>query len=263
MRPETEAALVAALEAMRGIDSRAGAHDITSKGGIDLVTAADVRAEDSIRAALQAAFPGMPVIGEERGGSAPAHGPYWLVDPICGTRPYASSVPLYCSNVALVENDRVTAAAIAIGTSGEALYAEQGGGAWIRAGGADLPIQASDTSHALWFDGRGELAAHVVRQAILRERWYVWQFSSSVAYAYVACGRMAGLVQCSGHLSSVHTAAGCFVAEQAGAVITNLDGGPWHFNIPGYIIAASPELHGQLLDLVEKGRAEIGSGNGH
>lgn len=257
VRPETEAALAAVREAMRIIDSREGADDITSKGGIDLVTAADVKSEDSIRARLGAAFPDYPVIGEERGGTSSGDTPYWLVDPICGTRPYASNVPLYCTNIALVEGGKVTAAAIGIGGSGEILYGESGSGAWMRSGSGDTRVYANDSSHALWFDGRGELAANVVRRAILRERWFIWQFSSSIAYPYVAAGRMAGLIHCSHHLSPVHTAAGCFMTEQAGAVITNLDGGPWHFDVPGYIVAATPDLHTELCNLVDQSRKEM------
>ncbi len=60
--------------------------DVTVKAGRDIVTAMDVAVEDALRTRLAAAF-GLPVIGEERGGEAPADGSgYWLVDPICGTR---------------------------------------------------------------------------------------------------------------------------------------------------------------------------------
>lgn len=104
MRPETEAAIRAAGIAQRIADSREGADRVTSKGGIDLVTATDLACEDAIRAELTRAFPAYPVIGEERGGSPPAGTPYWLVDPICGTRAFASNVSLYCANIALVEN---------------------------------------------------------------------------------------------------------------------------------------------------------------
>lgn len=257
IRPETDAALEAIATAMRIADSREGASEITSKGGIDLVTAADVRCEDSIRQSLGDAFPAYPVVGEERGGSPTADGPYWLVDPICGTRPYASGVPLYCANIALVEGGRVTLAAIGIGGMGEIMYGEAGQGAWLRTGSGDKRVHASDASHTLWFDGRGELAANVVRRAMLRNRWFIWQFSSSIAYPYVAAGRMAGLVHCSQHLSAVHTAAGCFMTEEAGAVITDLNGGPWTFDVPGYIVAATADLHGELKLLVDQCRKEI------
>ena len=72
------------------------------------MTTADVAVEDAIRAAVDAAH-GLPVVGEERGGETPADGsPYWLVDPICGTRNYASGTTLWCVNLVLVEDGAVT-----------------------------------------------------------------------------------------------------------------------------------------------------------
>jgi fructose-1,6-bisphosphatase/inositol monophosphatase family enzyme len=68
MRQETEAAIRAARIAQQLADSRVGAEDVTSKGGIDLVTATDVACEDRIREELLRVFPEYPVIGEERGG---------------------------------------------------------------------------------------------------------------------------------------------------------------------------------------------------
>ncbi len=53
MRLETDAAIRAARLAREIGDSRIGADQITSKGGNDLVTAADVACEDRIREELK------------------------------------------------------------------------------------------------------------------------------------------------------------------------------------------------------------------
>ena len=153
MRPQTEAAIQAAGIAQRIADSREGADQVTSKGGIDLVTATDLACEDAIRAELTRAFPGYPVIGEERGGSSVAGMPYWLVDPICGTRPFASNVPLYCTNIALVENGTVTVAAVGVGQTGELLYAERGAGAWMRTAAGDRRLVPGEHSQTVWIGG--------------------------------------------------------------------------------------------------------------
>jgi len=256
VRRETEVAIRAATRAIQIADSREGAEHVTSKGGIDLVTRTDVLCEDSIRAELTAAFPDYPIVGEERGGSPSVDRPYWLVDPICGTRPYASEVPLYCANVALVENNTVTLAAIGLGLNGETVYAELGMGAQVRKHGVDRPISASTGSNTLWLGGRSQQAANLVREAILARRWYIWQFSSSIAYPYAAAGRIAGLVHYSEHLSNVHTAAGCFVAASAGAMVTGIDGRPWSLDNPSYVLAATPALHGDLLTLIDKSNTQ-------
>lgn len=254
MRPETTTAIGAASVARAIADSRRGADEVTSKGGIDLVTATDVACEDAIRAELARDFPGAVVVGEERGGEAVAGAPYWLVDPICGTRPFASNLPLYCSNVALVEDGEVTVAAVAVGRSDEVVWAERGRGAWLRSAAGDRAVQAATHSDTVWFSGREPHAAEMVRNAIVEARWYVWSFSSTLSYAWLATGRIAGIVHVA--TSPVHIAAGCLLAAEAGAIVTGLDGRPWSVERSGVLAAASPALHAELRALVERSRCD-------
>jgi fructose-1,6-bisphosphatase/inositol monophosphatase family enzyme len=109
LRAETEAALAAIDIGLSLSRRRIGADQIQSKGGRDLVTATDLAVEDAIRAALLAWRPEWTVVGEERGGEDQVGDrPYWLLDPICGTRNFACNLPLYSMNLALVENGRPT-----------------------------------------------------------------------------------------------------------------------------------------------------------
>ncbi len=129
-RPETVVATDAVKRALTLARRRVGADDITAKGERDLVTATDVAVEDAVRGIVADSL-GFAVIGEERGGEAPDDGsPYWLVDPICGTRNFASGIPLYCVNLALVEGDEVTVAVVGDPSTGEIYVAERGRGAW-------------------------------------------------------------------------------------------------------------------------------------
>jgi myo-inositol-1(or 4)-monophosphatase len=255
MRLETEAAIRAARVAQRIADSRIGSAEITSKGGIDLVTATDVACEDAIRAELLASFPTFPVIGEERGGARERGKPYWLVDPICGTRPFASNIPLYCTNIALVENGAVTAAAIGVGRTGEIIFAERGSGAWLQTEAGDKRVSVSDESRTIWIDGKSEQTAQTMYQAIVSRRWYVWAFSSTIAHFYLATGRIAGIIHLGlpsgAEIGSVHAAAGCLAAQEAGAIVTDLNTGrPWGLATYSVLIAATTRLHAELLDLV-------------
>src|SRR5438876_10541856 len=145
-RRETVVA-VGAVERALGLAVRGvGAKDITSKGARDVVTATDVAVEDAVRGIVYDAL-GFPVIGEERGGKATADGsPYWLVDPICGTRNYASGHPLYCVNLALVEGDRITLAVVGDPSTGEIHVAERGGGAWALKDGSRRRLTTSGAS---------------------------------------------------------------------------------------------------------------------
>jgi len=256
MRTETELAIRAAGIAQQIADSRRGADHITSKGGIDRVTATDIACEDRIREELLRAFPEYPVIGEERGGAPIPGKPFWLVDPICGTRLFASNVPLYCSNIALVEDGEVTVGAIGVGKTAEILFAEKGEGSWLRmaSSGTDRRLAVSVNSNAIWIDG-GYRAAEVVRQALLASRWYVWSYSSTVALAHLADGRIAGILHLgptrAPRVGSVHFSAGCLVAREAGAIVMDIDTGqPWDLQTRSYLIAATPQMQSELLELL-------------
>lgn len=82
--------------------------DAAIKGDGSPVTAADRAAHDVIAAGLAALTPGVPVLSEE-GADVPyevrrAWNPYWLVDPLDGTKEYLHGVPDYTVNIALIRD---------------------------------------------------------------------------------------------------------------------------------------------------------------
>jgi fructose-1,6-bisphosphatase/inositol monophosphatase family enzyme len=91
---------------------------------------------------------------------------------------------------------------------------------------------------------------------MMSRRWYVWKFSSSVANAYLACGRISAVLQFSSNAKpnphgSVHSAAGCFIAREAGAIVSDIsDGTPWKIQTQGFLISATAELHRDLSQVV-------------
>jgi myo-inositol-1(or 4)-monophosphatase len=254
MRTETECAIHAVRVAQQIADSRRGATIVTSKGGIDLVTDTDVACEDAIRSELVRAFPEYPVIGEERGGAPNGQGPYWLVDPICGTRNFASNIPLYCTNIALIEEGEVTVGVVGVGMTREVFYAERGVGSRVLSGQTEVSVRAEDSSKTIWFDAKTEHATEVLKRALLSKQWYVMQFPSGLAYVYAACGKLAGALQFSGTVlppgrkyGSVHSAAGCLIAREAGALVKDLnDGSPWQLSTSSFIIAGSQNVYDEL-----------------
>ena len=255
MRPETTAAIRAANIALEITNARTGATETQSKGGIDLVTATDVACEDAIRTSLLDAFPDYPVIGEERGGLPTEGSPYWLVDPICGTRTFASDIPLYCTNIALVESGEVTLAAIGMGETDEILFAEKGSGAWIRIANEERQITSSDDSDTLWLGATSSIAGNILDRLLSTKRWYILQFPSAIGYAYLAAGKISGIVHIGtptkDTYGSVHTAAGCLVASEAGAVVTGTDNHAWNLDTRSFLMAATPSLHRELRELLQ------------
>jgi myo-inositol-1(or 4)-monophosphatase len=214
------------------------------------VTATDVAVEDAIRTLVGDA---LPIVGEERGGEPSSGGSYWLVDPICGTRNFASGIPLYCVNLALVEDGLVTVAVVGDPSTGEIDAAELGRGAWALKNGERRRLTTSDTtqtvvvedSHAA--DARREQAARFVAEAIRANRWELRALSTTLSLAYVAGGRVAAYVLF--WTSAVHAAAGSLLATEAGATVTEVDGRPWTIHSDSIVASATAALHAELLEL--------------
>lgn len=252
-RPETLAAIDAVERALTLVQGGAGAAEITAKGERDLVTAADIAVEDVVRGMVIRTL-GFPVVGEERGGRATADGsPYWLVDPICGTRNFASRIPLYCVNLALVERGEVTVAVVADPSRGEIVAAERGRGVWSLAEDGRHRLTTSAESRTLVVeDGkakgrRREQAARFMTAVVQADRWDFRSLGSTLASSYLAAGRIAAYVVF--WVSAVHAAAGSLLVTEAGGLVSDLDGRPWTIDSDSFVASAERHLHDELLGL--------------
>lgn len=231
--------------------SRVGAGDIASKGGRDLVTATDVAVEDLVRSMVTDALRS-PVVGEERGGDVPIDGTaYWLLDPICGTRNFASGIPLYCVNLAMVAAGEVTVAVVGDASIDELHIAERGRGAWANGNGDRRPLVASGDSQIVVIESghatgaRRERAARFTSDAIRADRWDVRNLSTTLALPYVAAGRVAAYVVFA--VSALHAGAGSLLVTEAGGVVSDIDGQPWTIRSDSIVASADPALHEELV----------------
>jgi myo-inositol-1(or 4)-monophosphatase len=234
----------------------AGAQGVAVKDGRDVVTAADVAVEDAVRALLATALD-FAVVGEERGGEASAGGsPYWLVDPICGTRNFASGIPLYCVNLALVERGEITLAVVGDPATGEIDVAERGRGAWRLDDSAPRRLATSAASRIIVIedgkskDERRERAARFTAAAIRADRWDFRSLGSTLASPYVAAGRIAAYAVF--WVSAIHAGAGSLLVTEAGGSVSDVDGRPWTIHSASFVDSADRRLHDELLELAKR-----------
>ena len=104
----------------------------------DLVTVADIEAEDKISNALKQLLPGSQVVGEETTSKNPrtidllsSGSLVWVVDPIDGTKNFTRGNHLFCTMVCLVKSSLPILAVIFDPLSDTYLSAEEGSGAWL------------------------------------------------------------------------------------------------------------------------------------
>ena len=244
------AALAAAEEAGRLIRKRYGtALKVRDKGVADIVTEVDAAAERLIRRRLLAAFPGIPVLGEEGGGGEGADR-LWIVDPLDGTVNFAHGYPVFSVSIALVDKGRPVAGVVHDPTRQESFRAERSRGAWL--GSRRLKVtrrkrliesllstgfsyqrgKALDRSLAHF--GRFHHAARAVRRP----------GSAAIDLAYVAAGRFDGFWETG--LKPWDVAAGWLLVEEAGGRVTDYAGRPYRVGTPD-ILASNGTLHAPMM----------------
>jgi myo-inositol-1(or 4)-monophosphatase len=245
---------------------------IDHKSARDVVTEVDHLSEALILEAIRATHPGDAILAEESGAhhraasgpdgaagapdgaaSTPpslAHGRTWVIDPLDGTINYANGIPYFCVSVALVVDGRPAAGAIHDPMRGETFWATADGPAML----GDATVHASrkllltDFVVSMALGGRAVATrARAVRKAIRAARN---TGSAALALAYVANGRFDAFVQ-TGGMSAWDVAAAGLIAERAGALVTDPNGGPW-FDVDGAtrtfgILAAPAAHHAELL----------------
>src|SRR5580704_4195801 len=105
---------------------------VSKKGAADYVSAADLKAEQTIFEELTKARPGYGFLGEERGlveGTDKTH--TWIVDPLDGTTNFLHAMPHFAVNIALQREGAIVAAVTYNPATNELFWAEKGKGCFL------------------------------------------------------------------------------------------------------------------------------------
>ena len=228
---------------------------VSRKGAADYVTAADLKAEQTLYEALLKARPGYSFLGEERGlieGSDKTH--TFIVDPLDGTTNFLHSIPHFAINIALEREGLVVAAVTYSPVAQDMFWAERGKGAFLNDRrlrvAARLQILESLLATGIPFAGRPGHAQflkelHQISQKVSGVRRFG---SAALDLAWTAAGRVDGYWE--RNLGPWDVAAGVLLVAEAGGSVTSLDGGPVDIRA-GSICASNAELLPQILELLK------------
>lgn len=228
-------------------------HDVGYKGATDLVTEVDHQCEEYLIGEILKAFPSHSILAEESGQLNSGSSERWHIDPLDGTINYAHRIPLYVISLAYERDGKMQIGVVYDPTHDECFTAERGKGARLNG----EPIQPSDVSdlekslHSTAFSRRDtELFERNMRyhNYITRGTQGVRRIGcAALETCYVACGRIDSYwVQ---RINAWDIAAATLIVEEAGGVVTTLDGDPEYFTPPYALLASAPGIHQQLVDL--------------
>ncbi|MBK7830358.1 inositol monophosphatase family protein [Nannocystis sp.] len=231
---------------------------VIDQGIDDLVTPWDTLSERLIAAWLET--DGVGFFAEElqqhrREDRVLARGRWWVVDPVDGTQNLVAGRPEVAISVALVDDGEVEFGIVGMPFRGIVVGAsrqpgvEVDGLAWSRR--RPVPRRLEEAVIGLPGDLRRLRTTGVDRlfSAIL-PRVAGIRVTGALAYdlAALAMGEIDARISTSA--KTVDVAAGLFLVEQAGGIVTDLRGAPWVPGGIGLLAAASIPLHAALLEIV-------------
>ena len=232
--------------------------EVQHKGAIDLVTEVDLASELRIREEFARRTPELPVQGEEAGGVS--SGTRWVVDPLDGTTNFVHGYPFYCVSIGLVVGDDPVVGVLYDPVRDRLLLGWRGGGAWV----GDQRMSVSDTrrlADTLGITGfpykrRDALDYYLgfVKRVLQNTQGMRRSGSAAMDLGIIANGQADFFWEFG--LNPWDTAAGALLVQEAGGVVSRLDGGPWVPDSPE-IVASNPWVHEALLEMLGDRRAAV------
>ena len=217
-----------AREAGHLLVQRLGVAKVTTKGDINLVTEADIAAENLIIERIRSYYPQHGILAEESGEAILVSGKRsewkWIIDPLDGTTNYAHGYPCFAVSIGLEHAGELVIGVVYDPMRDEMCAAERGQGATLN----DRRICVSSVEElngAMLCTGfpynvreRPDFARDFTKftmeaQAVRRDG------SAALDLAYVACGRFDGFWE--DGLSPWDVAAGAVLIQEAGGKVTN------------------------------------------
>jgi len=219
-----------------------GDMQVRQKADSSPVTAADEAAEEIILAGLRKLTPDIPIVAEEETAAGKivevGDQPYWLVDPLDGTKEFIAHRDEFTVNIALIENLSPTMGVVlapALDTS----YAADGPGTAIRRIGNQPPqsiaarripdqnvIVTASRSHGNKDKMQALLTGYALGDVVVS--------GSSIKFCIVACGE-ADIYPRYGPTCEWDIAAGHAVLNAAGGSVCTLDGNDMRYGKPKFL----------------------------
>lgn len=227
---------------------------VESKGKNDFVTHVDKGSEERLVKGLKKLLPECGFIAEESTSTEKGDRYNWIIDPIDGTTNFIHGLSPYAISVALMDNTEVVIGIVYELGLGECFYSYKGGAAFLD--GQEIHVSnrksISDSLIATGFpytqyqriDSFMKTLDYFMRKSHGLRRLG----SAATDLAYVACGRFDGFYEY--NLSPWDVAAGAFIVQQAGGMVSDFSGGS-NYIFGKEIISANSHVFDEFLSDVK------------
>jgi len=240
--------------------------EFSMKGAHDILTQADLKAEEIILRHIRRNFPTHQIWSEEAGRVRPFRSggnsrlhmqeslespeSLWLVDPLDGTTNFSMKNPLFAISIGLRREGKMVLGMIHSPVTGEIFIGEKGKGAYLNRSRLKVSSKKEVKESILLFCHGGEeedfrkiteiyptfkLMAHHFRQL----------GSASLELAYVASGRAESYMTYGGYPWDL--SAGILLVEEAGGRASDFERKSWSFESKT-LLATNGKVHEEILE---------------
>lgn len=222
---------------------------VQQKGINDFVTEVDIRAEQEIIAVIHKAYPSHAIVAEES-GLQEGDDCEWIIDPLDGTTNFLHGIPQYAVSIAMRENNKLQLGVVYDPFKEELFCASRGEGATLNnrrirvSSQKDLQGSLIGTGLPYRIDQELDTYLATLRALLAHTSGIRRAGSAALDLAYVAAGRFDGFWEFGLNIWDI--AAGVLLIQEAGGLVSDLDGGHDYLQ-SGNIVAANGKLFKPLL----------------
>ncbi|MEM7548118.1 MAG: inositol monophosphatase family protein [Bacteroidota bacterium] len=224
------------------------------KGKNDLVSYVDREAEKEIVKRLRGIYPEAGFVTEEGTAYDTEKEAIWIIDPLDGTTNFIHGVPTYSISIGLMDKGKMVLGVVHEVNRDECFYSASGQPAFCN--GEEIHVSEEQNLSAglmatgfPYYDFEKMEQYLEILKGFMRECHGLRRIgSAAVDLAYVACGRFEGFFEY--NLNAWDVAAGSFLVQQAGGIVTDFSGGD-NF-IFGKEIVSGSQLQPEILKVINK-----------
>jgi len=228
------------------------------KDAYDPVTIADNEADEYIRQAITRHFPDDAILSEEN-GAIPENfsGRVWMIDPLNGTKSFIKGSDTFAVVIGLVENGVPVVGCVSLPAQKVTFVAEKGKGSYKEVAEKSARILSSSISEIkesrlITREPGGEIRP--MEQKICQLPFLqILEQGSGAKLCLIASGEAEIHINTNSRASKWDIAALQLILEEAGGVVTDLDGNPINYTEAeislkrSYVASANAELHSKIL----------------
>ncbi len=231
--------------------------DVQAKDDQSPLTQADLASHRMIMQGLAKLTPDIPVISEEAGlpdfDERGQWNPYWLIDPLDGTKEFVKRNGEFTVNIALIEDHQAVFGVVHVPVRNSTYSGCRGVGAELRTNGEEprpIGVARESATPVRVVGSRSHRGASLDQFLQNLGDFEMHPTGSSLKFCLIAEGA-ADVYPRLGLTSEWDTAAAQAVVEQAGGVVLELDGNPLSYNnksdiLNPYFLVAGPMDHDWL-----------------